>query len=76
MTGVRQIFGRSIAIRNDLPAGSVLRTEDLVLKKPGTGIPPERMFEIAGRTLTRAVSADRLLAEEDLVAVVTQAASA
>ena len=76
MTSVRQIFGRSIAIRNDLPAGSVLGPEDLVLKKPGAGIPPERMFEIVGRTLTRAVSADRLLAEEDLVAVVTQAASA
>ncbi len=67
LDGVRRIFARSLALRQDLPVGAVLRQEDLVLKKPGTGIPPARLSELVGRRLTRPVSADRLLMEEDLV---------
>jgi N-acetylneuraminate synthase len=35
----------------DLPAGTVLAPEHLRIKKPGTGLPPERLSEVIGRRL-------------------------
>jgi len=63
---LRGVFGRSWALVRDLPAGSVVARDDLALKKPGTGISPERVGDVIGRTLTRDVPADRLLVPEDL----------
>ena len=64
---LRSTFGKSVVARCDLAAGTVLREEDLVLKKPGTGIPAVRLRSVVGRTLRRDVAADQLLQEEDLV---------
>ncbi|MBI4263010.1 MAG: N-acetylneuraminate synthase family protein [Acidobacteria bacterium] len=63
---LRQIFTRSIVAREALPAGTVLTRDHLVLKKPGTGLPPSRVEEIVGRRLARAVSADQLLSADDI----------
>jgi len=63
---LRRIFTRSIVAARPLAAGAVIGREDLLLKKPGTGLPPERLNEIVGRTLRRAVEADALLAVEDI----------
>jgi N-acetylneuraminate synthase len=63
---LRRTFTKSVVARRDLPAGTRLAEEDLTLKKPGTGIPAERLPELLGRRLRRAVAADALLAEEDL----------
>ena len=45
----------------DLAAGTVLAAEHLVAKKPGTGIPADRLASLVGARLTRAVRADELL---------------
>jgi N,N'-diacetyllegionaminate synthase len=66
MAPLRQVFSRSIALSRDLPAGAVLEPAHLALKKPGTGIPPDRIPKLIGRRLTRSVSANELLREEDL----------
>ncbi|MEQ1757964.1 MAG: N-acetylneuraminate synthase family protein [Vicinamibacterales bacterium] len=63
---LRRIFTRSIVAARGLPAGTVLSHDDVVLKKPGTGLPPDRLNDIVGRTLRRAVDADALLAVEDI----------
>jgi N-acetylneuraminate synthase len=63
---LRDIFGRSLALKQDLPAGHVLSAADLALKKPAGGIPWERRDEVIGRTLERDASSRRLLREEDL----------
>ncbi len=63
---MRQLFTKSIVAAGDLPAGTVLAREHLAVKKPGTGIPPERLPELVGKRLTRAVRADQLLDEADL----------
>jgi N,N'-diacetyllegionaminate synthase len=63
---LRKIFSKSIVVRADLPAGTLLREEHLTLKKPGTGIPPGKFNEVVGRRLRRAVSADTILSEDDL----------
>ena len=66
MRPLRDIFTRSVVARTDLPAGTVLRENDLATKKPGTGIPGGRLPDLVGRRLRRAVEANELLREEDL----------
>jgi N-acetylneuraminate synthase len=63
---VRNLFTKSVALRNNLPAGTRLELDDLTAKKPGTGIPAARMHELVGRTLKHDVSATDLLCEADL----------
>jgi N-acetylneuraminate synthase len=66
MAPMRALFTRSVALRQPLPAGAVLREEDLTLKKPGTGIEPGRLHALIGRRLRHAVPDDRLLRDSDL----------
>jgi len=63
---LRRLFTRSVVARQALAPGTVLGPEHLALKKPGTGIPPERLAEIIGKKLARSVAADQLLAAEDI----------
>ena len=63
---MRALFTRSVALTRPLPAGHLLTTDDLTLKKPGTGIPAERTDQLLGRRLRCDVPADRLLREDDL----------
>jgi N-acetylneuraminate synthase len=63
---LRDLFTKSVVLRRDLPAGTVLREEDLTVKKPGTGIPAARLNELVQRKLRHAVNADTLLFEDDL----------
>jgi len=66
MEELRKMFTKSVVARKDLPAGTVLQLEHLILKKPGTGIPGHHMKSIAGRRLKRDISPERLLKWEDL----------
>jgi N,N'-diacetyllegionaminate synthase len=66
MKPLRDLFTKSVVARHDLPAGTVLGKEHLSAKKPGTGIPAERLPELVGRTLNRSVKADQILQESDL----------
>lgn len=63
---LRRIFTRSIVAARSLAAGTVIGREDVLLKKPGTGLSPDRLNDIVGRTLRRTVEADALLAIEDI----------
>ncbi len=62
---LRAIFMKSVVARVALPAGTVLRACDLTAKKPGTGIPADRLDTLVGRRLCRPVEADQLLEEAD-----------
>ena len=66
LSPLRALFTKSVVVRRDLAAGTVLGAEHLTVKKPGTGIPAARLRELVVRKLKRAVSADQLLAESDL----------
>jgi sialic acid synthase SpsE len=50
----------------DLPAGTVIAREHVAIKKPGTGLAPDRLDEIIGRRLARSVAADQVLAVDDI----------
>ena len=67
MKPLRDLFTKSIVARCDLSRGTVLRQEDLAVKKPGTGIPASHLPRVIGHTLGRAVKADEMLQESDLL---------
>jgi N-acetylneuraminate synthase len=66
LLGMRDIFGKSLAPICPLPAGTVLRPEMIVTKKPGGGIPLDAASQIAGRRLARDVVPERILRWSDL----------
>lgn len=66
MAPMRALFSKSVAVREALPAGTVLSADMLTVKKPGTGIPAAERERLIGRCLARAVSPERLLRPEDL----------
>jgi N,N'-diacetyllegionaminate synthase len=57
---------KSLVARHDLPAGHVITADDLIAKRPGTGILPNRVDEVIGRTLKAPLAADVLLLLEHL----------
>jgi N-acetylneuraminate synthase len=59
-------FRKSIVARRDLPVGTVLSDRDLALKKPGTGLAPDKWSRVLGRRLKRRLAADSLVLEQDL----------
>ena len=63
---LRDMFTKSVVAQKNLKAGTVLKLEDLTLKKPGTGLPAARLGELVGRRLKRAVAADAMISEDDL----------
>ena len=63
---LRTLFTRSLVANANLPAGTVIAREHLVIKKPGTGLSPDRLEDIIGRRLARPVTADQVLAAEDI----------
>lgn len=65
MEPVRSIFTKSVVARADLSPGMVLSAAHVTLKKPGTGIPAERLPELIGRRLARPVKSGQFLEEAD-----------
>ena len=63
---MRELFPKSVVAEVDLPAGTVLKASHLTVKKPGTGIPAERLDGVVGRKLLRDVRADEMLLESYL----------
>lgn len=63
---VRDLVRRSVVVNRDLPAGTVLSEQDLVLLRPGIGLPPKALAEVVGRRLAQDIAAGTLLAWEHL----------
>jgi N,N'-diacetyllegionaminate synthase len=68
LSPLRSIFSKSVAARTDLAAGSKVELSDLALRKPGTGIPADRLSGLVGRTLSRGVRAGEFFSEADFEA--------
>lgn len=52
---------RSVIVTRDMKVGEVLRLEDLDAKRPGTGIPADRIDELVGKRLVQDKEADMLI---------------
>jgi N,N'-diacetyllegionaminate synthase len=66
MEDMRRLFTRSLVTARALEAGEALADEDLVARKPGSGIPAGERARVVGRRLRASVPADHMLAEDDL----------
>ena len=62
---LRDMFTKSVVAQKNLKAGTILKPEDLTLKKPGTGLPADRLPELIGRRLKKSVDADSMISEDD-----------
>mgnify|MGYP003671296145 CR=1 FL=1 len=56
---------RSVVAATAIPKGQVFSEENLALKRPGTGLPPEFFNRFIGRTAAHEIAADTLLTMED-----------
>lgn len=63
----RKKFRRTIATARALKAGEEIRYEDILFKRPGTGIPADKYKEIIGRHVSRDIDENKTLFWEDLV---------
>jgi N-acetylneuraminate synthase len=64
MRANRKMFGKSLVARMDLPAGTRLERRHVSLKKPGFGLPEDRLENVLHRTLKQPVERDSLILEE------------
>lgn len=62
----REAFRRSIVSARDIKAGEVITRDMLDLKRPGTGLEPEKLDFVVGRTAKKDIKFDQLLTEEDI----------
>ncbi len=65
MAPLRDLFTKSIVAGTDLAAGTILGSEHLKLKKPGTGLSSSHLPEVVGKTLRRELKADEMLSMQD-----------
>jgi len=66
MASMKGAVRRSIVAARDLPAGQVIKEEDLEAKRPGGGISPAEFEKLLGKKLKRAVKADEMLSLGDV----------
>lgn len=63
---MRGLFTKSIGLKKDIKAGTVISQDMLCPKKPGTGIPYDEHGKVIGKKLLSDVPADRLLKWSDV----------
>ncbi len=63
----RKKIRRSIISARSLTTGKKLEAEDFDVKRPGTGLPPDKISDLIGKTLIRDVEANILITESDIL---------
>ena len=61
---VRQSARRSLVARVDIPKGTPLEPDMLACKRPGTGIPPNELDRVLGKSAKVPLSAEQVLTWE------------
>ncbi len=64
---VRRVSRQSLVAARDIAAGAFITPNDLTVKRPGTGLCASRFDEVVGLRAARAIEADRVLHEADVV---------
>ena len=60
-------FRRSAVAKENLKSGHILNNEDLLFKRPGSGISPDEIKHLTGRKVKRDLIKDQVLRWDDLV---------
>ena len=58
-------FRRSIVASRNIKKGEKFKKNNLNFKRPGTGLPPEKINDIVGKVANRNISFDELIKKED-----------
>ena len=58
-------FRRSVVARVSIKNGQTITKEMLDVKRPGTGLPPEKLSSIVGKKAKRDISEDELIQQTD-----------
>ena len=62
----RQNARRSIVLKKDLKKNSILKKDDLISKRPGTGISPSDIHKIIGKKINKNLKEDYILQYKDI----------
>lgn len=62
----RELFGKSIIANEDIAPGTIITEEMVVIKGPGKGLAPDRLDQLIGKKIERAVKKGDFFFEEDL----------
>lgn len=62
---IRSLVRRSICSARELAKGTVIKPDDLVLLRPGTGLSPTQLDLVVGRTLNKSIAAEMQLTWSD-----------
>ena len=57
----RKVARKSIIAKKNIGKGEVLTTENLTVKRPGTGISPMKWYEVIGNKAIRDFSEDEMI---------------
>lgn len=63
---VSRVARKSIVAKNYIPKGKVIEIEDLIVKRPGTGIPPTELESVVGKKTALDIAPDDLIKASDL----------
>ncbi len=63
----RKEMRRSVVANKDLKAGDIIKLEYLDVKRPGTGIAADKIFELVGKKLGKDVDKDSVIFEGDVI---------
>ena len=63
---VRDVVRRSVVSACKLDIGTIIAKEDVVLKRPGTGIPPSELHKVIGKKVTRSINPGTVFVWGDL----------
>jgi len=63
---IRHIARRSLVTTRDIKVGDTILPDDIIVKRPGNGIPPEFKEVIHGMTAVRDICVDSIIRWEDL----------
>ena len=62
----RKYARRSLVLKNNFKKGHVVRSNDLIPKRPGTGIPPNEISRVVGKKIIRDLDKDYIIRFKDL----------
>ena len=64
---MRELFGRSLALKKDLKKGTILKKDDLILKKPGIGLGYKNLNFFIGKKLKQKIFHNELLKKKHVI---------
>lgn len=68
LCAMKAVFQKSIVAKKDLAAGTRITADHLALKKPGTGLSPDKLENIIGKILNQSLKVDDQILESHLEA--------